>query len=372
MATISRWVVPCYFTDEKHKTDLIAFDLTKHLKQMLQNEVWNRKFNYGFNTGLKNTDSTDIEKATIKVFPRFISGYVNETRLPELIEEQCGKLPTHLKLKSHKEWSHHLGLVIIETEYKTAAKDIPSKKDLTEDIMPHFERGFIEKYHRHLAVLKELASFFLAGIHLSFPTESVMMRNDNPVNDGFFQISSGRQTYACKVATNAFMHEILIEKSKLSNIETNLNGLASVWHYDLWSLNRYLKAVESDQISIDNLLDLIYSLEGLFDKSTSSEFVKTMCLLNLCRTKKEARSMKNLLDLAYRIRNDIAHGGLSYDPYDYVKLEGKDILAQTVYWKIKSITAAMLIKAISKLINNKEMRNLRFNVDDLINLTFQK
>jgi hypothetical protein len=300
MSTISRWVVPCYFSKERRKTDPIVFDLTSHLKNMLWNEVWNRKFNYGISTGLKNTIPNDINLASIKVFPRFISGYMNEARIPELIEKHCGKLPGHLKIKNYNDWSHSLGFVIIETEYQSKTENIPSKKDLTDKIMPHYEKEFIERYHQHLAVSKELASFFLAALHLTFPTESVMMGSESPMNDGYFQIVSGKKTYASKVASNAFMHEILIETTKLSNIETNLNGLASVWHYDLWSLNRYLRAVESDQISMDNLLDLIYSLEGLFEKSASAEFIKTMCLLHLCATRKEARGMKNLLDLAYK------------------------------------------------------------------------
>lgn len=82
--------------------------------------------------------------------------------------------------------------------------------------------------------------------------------------------------------------------------------------------------------------------------------------------------MKSLLDVAYRIRNDIAHGERSYDPYDYVKLDGKETLAQMIYWKMKTIVAVMMIKGISKLLNNPEMRNLRFNTDDFINLTFEK
>lgn len=372
MTTISRWVVPSYFTEEKHKTDELTFDLTDHLKLMLTNEVWNRKFDYGFSTGLKNTNQTEIKSAIIRVYPRFISGYVNEKRIPELIENVCGKIPTHLKVKSYKEWSHHIGFSIIEIEYNTKTKNIPTKKDLTDDYIPHYDTDFVEKYHQHMAVLKELASFFLAGLHLSFPTQSVMMRNDTPLNDGFFQISSGNKNYASKVATNAFMHEILIETSKKSNIEINLKGLASVWHYDLWPLKRYLNAVESDQISMDNLLDLIYALEGLFEKNTSSDFVKSMCILSLCKTRKDAKKMKSLLDVAYRIRNDIAHGERSYDPYDYVKLEGKDTLAQMIYWQMKSIVAVMMIKGISKLLNNAEMRNLRFNTDDFINLTFEK
>lgn len=370
MTTISQWVVPCYFTEEKHKTEPINFDLTNHLKQMLTNEVWNRKFNYGFSTGLRNTDPSEIKSAFIKIFPRFISGYVNEKRIPELIESNCGKMPSHLKLKNFKEWSYLIGFAIIEVEYTYKSNNIPSKKDLTDEYMPHYEMEFLEKYDRQLAVIKELSSFFLAGLHLSFPTESIMVRNNAPLNDGFLQIKSGQKNYANKVTTNAFMHEILIESSKIKNVEINLKGLASVWHYNLWSLKRFLSAVESDQISMDNLLDLIYALEGLFEKNTSSDFIKSMCLLSLCKTKKEALNMKNVLDLAYSIRNEIAHGGQSYDPYDKVKLGGKETLAQMIYWKMKTIVAVMIIKAISKLINNESLRNLRFNSDDFIDLTF--
>lgn len=372
MTTISRWVVPCYFTDEKHKTDQLTFDLTDHLKLMLKNEVWNRKFDYGFSGGLKNTNPNEIKSATIKVFPRFISGYVNEKRIPELIEKTCGKIPTYLNVKSYKEWPHQIGFAVVEIEYNTETKNIPSKKDLIEDYYPNFEREFLEQCSKYQAVLKELTSFFLAGLHLSFPTQSVMTRNDTPLNDGFFQIESGRKVYATKVSTNALMHEILIETSKTNNIDINLKGLVSVWHYDLWALKRYLNAVESDQISMDNLLDLIYALEGLFDKSTSSDFVKTMCVISLCKTRKDARKMKNLLDVAYRIRNDIAHGERSYDPYDHIKLDGKETLAQMIYWQMKGLVANMMIIAISKLLNNEDMRNLRFNSDDFINLVFEK
>jgi hypothetical protein len=343
MSTISRWVVPCNFTEENQKVEPIEFDLTKHLELMLSNEVWNRKFDYGFSTGLKNTNPKDIKRATIIVYPRFISGYVNENRIPGIIEKVCGKIPPHLKLKNYKDWSHQIGTVIIETEYESEIKNIPTKKDLSE-IVPNFDMEFIEIYHRHLAVLKEIASFFLAGMHLSFPTESVIMKNDTPINDGFLLFNSKKRTYGSKIATSAFMHEILIETSKLSNVKTNLDRLASVWHNNLWPLKRYLNAIESDQISMDNLLDLIYALEGLFDRQTSSDFIKTMCLSSMCKTRKEAKGLKNLLDLAYRIRNDITHGERSYDAYDYVKLEGKEILAQEVYWKMKGIVAVMIIK----------------------------
>ena len=371
MSTISRWVIPCFFAEENRKVEPIEFDLTQHLKTILKNEVWERKFAYGFSIGLKNTNPDDIIRSVIKVYPRFISGTVSESRISDLIEKECGKIPTHLGIKNYKDWSYLNGFAIIQTEYNSNLDNLPSRKDLSEFI-PNYSMEFLESRDQHLAVLKEISSLFLATLNLTFPTQSVMWRDDTPVNDGFFQISSKRKTYAYKVATSTFMHGILIETSKRSIIETNLSGLASVWHYNLWALKRYLVAVESDQLSMDNLLDLIYALEGLFEKNASADFIKTMCLLSMCTTKKEAIEMKNVLDLAYKIRNDIAHGERSYDSRDRVKLEGKEIPAQMIYWKMKNIVAVMIIKAIVKLISNEGMKNLRFNSEDFINLTFKK
>lgn len=370
MGTISRWVVPCYFAEENRKVNSIEFDLTTQLKMILKNEVWERKFEYGFSIGLKNTNPDDIKRSVVKVYPRFVDGQVNEKRIPELIEKECGKIPAHLKIKNYKDWSHRNGFVIIEVEYNSTLRNIPSRRDLKGPI-PNYTMKFMESRDQHIAVLKEISSFFLATLNLTFPTQFAMQRDGNFVNDGFFLISSNRKTYAYEVATSAFMHGILIETSKRSLIETNLDGLASVWHHNMWALKRYLIAVESNQLSMDNLLDLIYALEGLFEKSASADFIKTMCLLSMCDTRKEARKMKNILDLAYKIRNDIAHGARSYDPYDKVNLEGQEITTQMIYWKMKGIVAGMIIKAISKLISNEDMKNLRFNSDDFINLAFK-
>lgn len=371
MSTISRWVVPAYFSEENKKTEPIIFDLTEHLKLILKNEVWNRKFDYGYSLALKNTDFQDINSAKVKIFPRFFHGRVNEKRISELVEKECGKFPSHFKIKNYKDWSYQIGFAIIEVEYRQSTKKIPTKKDLTIDIIPHYEREFLGEYNRQLEVLKELSAFFLAGLHLSFPTTSIMMSDDNPVNDGFYQIISGNRQYISKVSTNVYMHEVLIETSKKSVVEVNLEGIASIWHYNLWSLKRYLSAVESDRVTMDNLSDLIYSLEGLFGHNTSSEFIKMTCILLNCKSKKEAIALKNLLNCAYSIRNEIAHGGYSYQPFEKVKLGGKDVLAQDVYWQVKSLVANMIIKAISKLIQNTDIKNLGFNFDDFINRIFK-
>jgi hypothetical protein len=228
MATTTRWIIPCRFSEENHKTKPIEFDMTDYLRTILRNEVWNRKFDYGQSYGLKNTNPFEVSRATVKIYPKFISGSVSTSRIPDLIEYECGQIPMHFKVNSYKDWSYHDGFAIIETQYNFTTEKIPTKKDLTSDFMPNIEMKFYEDCSRFVSVLKELSAFFLAGLHLSFPTQTTMIKSDNPVNDGFVQIKSGRKSYAYSLSSNTFMHEILIETSKRNNIDKNFSGLASV------------------------------------------------------------------------------------------------------------------------------------------------
>lgn len=370
MSTFTRWVVPCYFTEEKYQTDPIEFDLTEHLKLILSNEVWNRKFDFGYGQALKNIDPKEITNAKILVFPRFISGYVNKNRIQQLIDKYCDIISGQTACDSYKNWSHQIGFAIIEIQYSFEIDNFPIY-DETDEFPPKYDRQFITYYHQNKAALEELAFFFLAALHLSFPSSSIMLPDENPLIDGFYQLMSNGKMHLRRKGSNAFMHQVLIETSKISNVHSNLKGLASVWHYNLWPLQRFLKAIESDQLTMDNLLDLLYSLEGLFRKSTSSEMIKTMCIVTLCSTKKEAKRIKEVLDTSYKIRNDIVHGERSYDSNDPIKIGGEGTIAEIVFWELKVIVARMLIKAISKLMKDSQLRNLCFNEDDFINSIFK-
>jgi hypothetical protein len=371
MSTISRWVIPCYFTDEKYKTDPIEFDLSDNLQAILSNEVWQRKFSYGYKNSLKNTDPKNISEAKIIIYPRFLSGMVVEDRLQTVIEEICGAIPANLNINNYKEWSYNLGLAIVEVSYKYGLANIPSVED-SSSIMVRGNMDFLAVYYQEVAVCKELAAFFLAALHLVFPTTSVVMSNDQPVNDGFFQTVSSGKMYCTKIMTNTFMHEILVERSKAASIKTTLDAVANIWHLNLWPLKRYLTAVESDRLSMDHLLDLMYALEGLFEKNASADFIKISTVVTLAANRKEAVKLKKLLDLSYRIRNEMAHGNFSYDLFDHVELEGKELLAQDIYWKMKVVVARMIGKAIGKLLSKPDMKNLRFNEDDLLDIMYKK
>ncbi|KFF76058.1 hypothetical protein HX13_01580 [Chryseobacterium sp. P1-3] len=83
---------------------------------------------------------------------------------------------------------------------------------------------------------------------------------------GLFISSQRRETFYEDLKTDVFMHHVLITKSRIINLKNNLSGIAKVWDCNLWSLKRYLISVESHVEDMDKLLDLVYAMEGLFEK----------------------------------------------------------------------------------------------------------
>ena len=236
-----------------------------------------------------------------------------------------------------------------------------------KEVMPThpFTTEFLHDFNKANALLDEIGAFLLSGLNLLFTSKAVPMTQEFPINNGVLQFVSGEKKSFYHSPSSLFNHYIFIENSDLQNINFTFRVLCSVWHYNLWSLRRYLIAVESSRISMDNLLDLIYALEGLFEKNVSSDFIKTMCAVQLSPNKKEAKKLHSYISSAFYIRNEMVHGGRTYSPTDEIEFEGKTILAQDFYWEMKRIVGTMILRGIFKLNTNKEQRNLRYNADDL-------
>jgi len=96
------------------------------------------------------------------------------------------------------------------------------------------------------------------------------------------------------------MHHVLITKARIKNLQQNLSGVATVWNCNLWSLKRYLIGVESHAEDMDKLLDLVYAMEGLFERNASSDFIKLFCIIHLSKNKNDARKMKGVLDAVFK------------------------------------------------------------------------
>lgn len=373
MGTTTKWIVPCYFTtDASHN---IVIDITDTAKTIIKNKVWERKYKYhdGSIQLLQNITPEDILQAKVEIFPKYPNGagvrFANE--LSQHVETQCEeKIHSYFKTNNYKDWNNTLGVATISVDLNYSRfKTIPTKTQIQNDDF----KDFIDDCRLHTALLKELAYFFLAAVHLTFPSKSIMGWNENHINDGIFYIASGRRRYINPLKTDAYTHEVLINQGGIQRLNTNLHHLSKNWHFNLWSLRRFLVSVHSNRVNMDNLLDLMYALEGLFDKNVSSDFIKVFVFTRLSnQDKKKAKNLKSLLDTCFKMRNEMVHAGRYYDADEEIKLAGETVPADDIYWKMKEVVAVMIILAIAKLNTQKNagMKNLKFGNDDLFDSIF--
>lgn len=369
METIIKWILPCYFNTQNESDKEMTFDLTPNFKEIVKNEFWNRPFEFGFSNIFKDIDFDKVIRITIKVKPRFTSGMVNPQRLIEFVENEIKTVPEYLKIDNYSKWNQDYGIVIIELTHEFEIEELPNEEDVQKG---RYTSGFVREYNLVKSLLKEIASHFIAGIHLTYPTHSILNWNEDPINVGIINFERNKRVYATTFSTDMFMHHVLIDTKRIETLIGNLQGLSKVWHHNLWSLKRYMISLQSNRASMDNLLDLLYALEGMFDKGASADFIKLFCITSLASNKKEAENYKGILDKAFQIRNDIVHGAKYYTGYEKIKINGKETLAESIFWEMKTVLTLMLVKAIVKLLKNKEMKNLYFNSEDLLNNIYKK
>jgi len=362
MSTKIQWLIPCYFDTDDSSDDEIILDITNDVKHILTLNISEKKVEFGFNYGLKTFTSDEIEKVLIKVLPKFRTGLVDDDRVQNYISNNLGKIYSYFNVdRGYKNWHYSTGVVVIETHLSRNTL-IPSRAQIKNlNSIPY---DFVQSYNQYTALQKEISFLFLSALHLTFPTTSVMGLN-SVFSGGIIHFSTSKRNFYENLKTDVFMHHVLINKERIKNLKQNLSGIAEVWDCNLWSLKRYLIGVESHAVDMDKLLDLVYAMEGLFEKNASSDFIKLFCIIHFSKNKNDAKKMKGILDSVFKVRNEIAHGGIHYRGYEYIKLNGKEVLSQDLYWEMKVIVSQLIILGINKLLKNKEIRNLSFKIDDL-------
>jgi len=254
--------------------------------------------------------------------------------------------------------------LVIEAEFGFKS-EVP--KSINErDEPPSIE--FVEIFQRFVAFAEEVGALFRATTHLMFHSDYPILPSmaNRSQGGGLIYVESNNKWLFDLWSTATYTFPAVYMESHLEEFEASLDLIANLWHFSLWPVHRFLKALNTEYIEMENLLDLLYALEGVFPKNASSEFIRVAAALFLSNNRKETTEINEVLKQAFQIRNDIVHGAQHYTGMERVKLEGKEVISQKVFWKVRRIVAKMIIIAIQKLVRTQGMRNLKINVQDLL------
>jgi hypothetical protein len=362
MGTRFVWLIPAFCKMQTGQQEL-AFDLTDYVRIFLQNKVWERKYEYGYRGGLKSIKSTDIEKSMLTFFDCSNSG-IPKGQVFDMLDKyftQKSHWWTFIDVEASS-LANCKGLALQEIEFTFNTENIPEPDQ-------SYDENFLLRYHACNAVAVEVQAFFRTAWYLNFICKYLMtpgLFNESSLG-GISEISSLGKARMDINRTSGFAYPVIVTPSELDKFLELLQKVSKIWHMSLWPLFRYTKIFESQHVEMESFLDLLFALEGLFDHSTSTDFIKLACSLIVADSPIEARKITGTLSTAYNMRNEIVHAGRFFNGLEEISLRGKKVLSQEVFVELRKIVVKMLCFCMDKLLTNSNMRNLRVNSDDLIN-----
>lgn len=367
MSTRLVWLVPTFYEIESE--NYLKYDFLNHSREILANKVWERKYSFGETYSLQELAPENIKKAELILFPyHWTSGEdsLASRRIDDAIKQYFDiSYEGFPEIRKQAKIGCSRNIALFDFEFVFNLEGVSNNRFEWKD-------DFLNSYFRCIGIVKEIGALFRAACYLLFHCVFPIIPSLKSPEGGLIQICSQGKYYSSAEITSDFNYPAAFIPEKISYLQTTINILSKYWHLSLWPLFRYLKALSGTYIQMENFLDLLFSLEGLFDKNASSDFIKLACSVLASESRAEAIHTLDFMDCAYRMRNDIVHGGISYNGFEKVKIGGKEVLSQTVFFELRRIVSKMIGFALAKLLTHKEMRNLRIINDDILNVHFSE
>ncbi len=357
--TTYTFIMPAWYVT-KSEDDLIR-DCTETVRSLLKNEVWKRGFDYGFSGALMGIKPEEVIRVHVTI--------------TSLTEFHCGKplmdiaeklVPRFPRSDAHNNvdigWRQNYLVTTIELA-RTFRDNDESKRSME----------YVTAFHEAMAINKEVSALIKAAIQLVY--HCVYM----PLNSsqgrwgvGLAFIHSASKIHTEEIRDYTHTYPAILEPESRNSFEHVFQLLAERWYFSLWPIHRFLKAIPGEFAEVEGILDLLFALEGLFEKNASSDLIRLTSAILCSRHLSNARQVDDLLKRAFSIRNEIVHGGKSYTGLEKQNTSKGEKIVWEIFWDLKTVVAGMIRLSLEKLVVNPEMRNLRFLADDVLTRVFSR
>ncbi|MDO3645303.1 hypothetical protein [Mucilaginibacter sp. L3T2-6] len=347
-------------TSIRSKDKYFEFDITEYCKVYFGNESYlTRQTTFDKQAEVDKATIDSIEQVKIKLYPFTVAPMSNTNEAERIIEAEIGKFPDFQHIINRGNLRHAHGLVIVEIKFNgdfTYSENLKLDEEKDIEKVLNWNIDFDILRLRMISIANDICSFFIFGLHLTYPTHSNSHESTKPQSSGLL-FMAGNTKYVLDEHSDILAYPLLVEKERFDTLKEIWAMLAKVWHKDIWSFHRFIKAVRSDYITIDNFLDLVFTLESFFGNDTSTETMRLVSSLIVAKNKSEASKINQLLIDCFRIRNEVAHGGVHYRLYDKIprkpKGDEKHKMILELFWELKNLNISLMVYGIQKLINDR-------------------
>ena len=375
MENTLKWMLP---TSIRSRKTFYEFDLSTYSRTFFSNEqYWKRKFSFDKTYDFDKSAADSITSVKFRIHP-FCGGPIGDNhKLDVITEEELGIYPDHSHIIQRGNLRKAKGILIIEIKFDGHYKysdNLILEQERDPDYWFSWEDDFEYMRWKMLSIANDIASFFMLGLHFTYLTHGSYHERSQPQSSGLMMIRNAESRHIMEEHSDMASYPILLEEESFNALKLNWGMLCHVWHKDIWTFHRFLKAVRSNYITIDHLVDLVFSIESMFGKNTPSQTIKETAAAILGKDPDDAKRITDLLTAAFKIRNEVAHGGKHYGLSE--PIPGKfsdDMRVMDLYWELKNLLIYLMHYGTQKLLNDKskiQPSAIRFGKADLVNRFF--
>ncbi|GAB2690589.1 hypothetical protein GCM10027037_12080 [Mucilaginibacter koreensis] len=364
----------------RSRTSKFKFDITNDCKIFLsQPDYYQRKVKFDTQHSYDQAFASLIDRISIVIHPFTSAPMSNTHEANTLVIQEIGPFKEFEHIIHRGNLRLAKGLAVITVEFQgdyTYTENLRTSEETDIEKMMNWDMDFEDMRRKMISLVSDICSFFLLGLHITYPTHNNSHESFKPQSSGLLSFS-GNGEYIMDEHSDIFSYPLLIEEDRLPALTAVLTQIAQVWHKNIWSFYRFLKGVRSDYITIDNFLDLMFTLESFYDNNTSTEIMKLVSSVIVAESKADAKKIQELLSYCFRIRNEVAHGGTNYRLYDYVPKKQNEpqdkLLIIKLYWGLKNLNTQLIYHGILKILNDKNptpASSIRFGISDISDKCF--
>lgn len=295
-------------------------------------------------------------------FSRFMN--ISDDELFNIFEEYFGGNIEEVQRRIHiynLTCSHGLLIINIMLDYDLG--ELPQSFSSRNEL----DIEQIDKFWQIKVLIEEISAIFRLASHLvyhcDYPIIPSKTRNEE---GGILYIDTQSKRYSYPLSTALFTYPVTVLKDTKEEFQILLTLLGRIWHLGLWPLLRFIKPFEGDNIKMEGILDLLFSLDGLFERNTPSIVKRLACITYCAKDKNQALLINNIMSEANKIRNKIVHDGEIYTGMESIIINKEEMLTQKLFWQVKRVVAQMMQRAVIKVNRAGIKKDLYFETEDVL------
>jgi hypothetical protein len=218
------------------------------------------------------------------------------------------------------------------------------------------------------ALAEELVALFWTAAYLVYWQQDadIPILNQSHFCSGVSFLTSDDETFRESRPLTPYAFPVVFTDDQIDSLGGRIEGLSEVWHLPMWPLHRFILAHNRPWPDMECLLDLVFTLDGLFRAQTASSTMKWVISGVLAESQADADWIEEVLTQSFRTRNRIVHDSQYFNWTDPIEFLGETVPHLHLLLALRRLVTRILLFVFERPSEDRGAVDFRLRASDLV------